>query len=34
MFLNLETSLLLNKVMKWFLSAIRILFLDMCLVGK
>jgi len=30
MFLNLETSLLLNMVMKWLLSAIRLLFLDMC----
>jgi len=29
MFLDLETSLLLNKVMKWFSSAIRLLFLDM-----
>jgi len=28
MFLNLETFLVLNKVMKWFLSAIRLLFLD------
>jgi len=30
MFLELETSLLLNKVMKWFLSAIGLLFVDMC----
>jgi len=28
--MNLETSLLLNKIMKWFLSAIWLLFLDMC----
>jgi len=28
MFLNLETFFMLNKVMKWFPSAIRLLFLD------
>jgi len=29
MFLKLETFFMLNKVMKWFLSAIGLLFLDM-----